>query len=235
MAGDGHKSSPACRSALKRTVKLLALILIGCCVSSCAGYNYNIKVNGYTDPNAPTLLKPGGSFLVMENKQAKNPLLEAEIKEKIIKLLTQRGYAVTTTFDKADYYLFFGYGMGEPRSVTVVTPDYYGGVGWGRGYGWGGPVFAVGVPLGAYPSHATQFYDRWLLINVVDGPAYRTRKESRPVWAGEARSTGPSSDLRTVLNYLLVAGFKEFGKNTGQAVTVELKEKDPEVAALTRK
>ena len=235
MAGDRHKSSPAYRSALRRTVKLLALVLIGCGVTSCA-YNYNIKVNGYTDPNAPSLLKPGGSFVVMENQEAKNPLLEAEIKEKIIKLLGQRGYAVTTTFDKADYYLFFSYGMGEPRSVTVVTPDYYGGFGWGMGCGWGGPSFCLTVPpWGAYPSYATQFYDRWLLINVVDGPAYRTRKESRPVWAGEARSTGPSSDLRTVLNYLLVADFKEFGKNTGQAVTVELKEKDPEVAALTRK
>jgi hypothetical protein len=236
MAGDGLKSSPAYRSALKRIIELLALILMGCCVSSCAGYHYNIKVNGYTDPNAPSLLKPGGSFFVIKDKEAKNPLLEAEIKEKIIKLLTQRGYAVTPTFDQADYYLFFSYGMGEPRSVTVVTPDYYGGLGWGGGYRWGGPAFYFTVPpWGAYPSYATRFYNRWLLINVVDGPAYRSRKESRPVWVGEARSMGPSSDLRTVLNYLLVADFKEFGKNTGQAVTVELKEKDPEVAALTRK
>jgi hypothetical protein len=232
MAGDGLKSSPAHRSALKQTITLLALILMGCCVSSCA-YNYNIKVNGYTEPNAPSLLKPGAAFFVMENKEAKNPLLEAEIKDKIIKLLTQRHYTVTT-FDKADYYLFFAYGMGEPRSITVVTPDYYGGIGWGMGYGWGGPVFAFGVPL-AYPPDTTTLYDRWLLINVVDGPAYRTRKGSRPVWVGEARSTGASSDLRTVLNYLLVADFKEFGKNTGQAVTLELKEQDPEVTALTRK
>jgi hypothetical protein len=45
---------------------------------------------------------------------------------------------------------------------------------------------------------------------------------------------GASSDLRTVLNYLLVADFKAFGRNTDQAITLDLKEQDPEVAALRR-
>jgi len=44
---------------------------------------------------------------------------------------------------------------------------------------------------------------------------------------------GSSSDLRLVLNYLLVADFKEFGKNTGKAVTVEIGEGSPEVYSLT--
>ena len=69
---------------------------------------------------------------------------------------------------------------------------------------------------------------------MVEGPAYRTQKISRPVWVGEAHSVGASSDLRTVLNYLLVADFKEFGKNTGKAVTMEIEAQDPEVASLTR-
>ena len=56
---------------------------------------------------------------------------------------------------------------------------------------------------------------------MVEGPAYRT--DNTPVWVGEAQSVGASSDLRTVLNYLLVADFKEFGKNTGKAVTVEIR------------
>jgi hypothetical protein len=76
-------------------------------------------------------------------------------------------------------------------------------------------------------------YDRWLLLTVVEGPAYRTQKISRPVWVGEARSAGISSDLRLVLNYLLVADFKEFGKNTGQAVTVEIEANNPEAVLLT--
>jgi len=218
---------------MKQMIRFLACLVLGCCLSSCAGYNsYNIKVNGYTDPNVPGQIRPGGAFCVMENKEAKNPLLETEVKGKITKLLETRGYPVTA-FEKADYYLFFGYGIGEPRSVSAAGPDYYGSIGWGVGYGWGGPAFAIGVPYGTYAANTATLYDRWLLINVVEGPAYRTQKVSRPVWVGEARSVGASSDLRTVLNYLLVGDFKEFGKNTGKAITVEIKAQDPEVGALT--
>jgi hypothetical protein len=225
---------------MQKAIGFLAMIVIGLCLPSCSSVSsYNIKVNGYTDPGTPAQVKPGGSFCVMENKEAKNPLLEAEVKGKITKLLATRGYPVTT-FEKADYYLFFGYGMGEPRSVNVATPDYYGGIGWGMGYGWGGwggwggPSVYVGMPYGGYPADSAALYDRWLLISVVEGPAYRTQKISRPVWVGEAHSVGASSDLRTVLNYLLVADFKEFGKNTGKAVTMEIGAQDPEVAPLTR-
>jgi hypothetical protein len=224
---------------MPRATRLLTLMVIGACLAGCSlSPVYNIKVNGYTEPGTPRAIKPGGSFFIMTNKEAKNPLLETEVKDKITKLLLSHGYP-NTTFEKADYYLFFGYGMGEPHSVVVVT-DYYGGIGWGMGcgwgpgcYGWGGPAFSIMVPpWGAYASDTT-IYDRWLLINVVDGPAFRTQKLSRPVWVGEARSTGGSSDLRTVLNYLLVADFKEFGQNTGKAISIDLKEHDPAVFSLT--
>jgi hypothetical protein len=218
---------------MQKAIRFLVLVLIGCGLSSC-GAIYNVKVNGYIDPKTTQQITPGGSFFVMENKEAKNPLLEKEIKEKINKLLDSRGYRLTT-FDKADYYLFFGYGMGEPRSTIVFMPDYAGGCGWGMSFATpGSGCYLLVPPLVTYVPYTTTLYDRWLLINVVEGPAFRTRKESRPVWVGEARSMGASSDLRTVLNYLLVADFQEFGKNTGKAVTIEIKENDPAVAGLTR-
>jgi hypothetical protein len=220
---------------MQKPLGFLAMLVIGLWLSGCSSFaSYTIKVNGYTDPSAAAQVNPGGSFCVMENQEAKNPLLEAEVKGKITKLLLTHGYPVTS-FEKADYYLFFGYGLGEPRSVITTTPDYYGSIGWGGGYGWGGwggPSVYVGMPWGGY-SGSTSLYDRWLLINVVEGPAYRTQKISRPVWVGEAHSVGSSSDLRTVLNYLLVADFREFGKNTGKALTMEIKEQSPEVYSLT--
>lgn len=223
---------------MQKAVVFLAILVFGWCLPSCSSVaTYTIKVNGYTDPGTRAQVRPGGSFFIMENQEAKNPLLDKEIKEKLNKLLLTHGYPVTT-FDKADFYLFFRYGMGEPRSVSVTAPDYYGGIGWGVGYGgggwgWGGPGFYVGLPLAGYPSDVTPLYDRWLQLTVVEGPAYRTQKLSRPVWVGEAHSLGASSDLRTVLNFLLVAGFKEFGKNTGKAVTREMNAQDPEAVSLT--
>ena len=223
---------------MQKAIRFLALTVIALCWSGCSSVStFTVKVNGYTDPGTPGLIKPGGSFCLIENQEAKNPLLEKEINGKITKLLEVRGYSATT-FEKADYYLFFTYGMGEPRSVSAAAPDYYGSVGWGwgGGYGWGGgwggPSVSIGMPWGGSADSAS-LYDRWLLIKVVEGPAYRTQKVSRPVWVGEARSVGASSDLRLVLNYLLVADFKEFGKNTGQAVTVEIEAQNPEVYSLT--
>ncbi len=102
------------------------------------------------------------------------------------------------------------------------------------GVGWGGPSIVLGVPLGGYPADSATLYDRWLLIKVVEGTAYRAKKTAPPVWVGEARSVGSSSDLRVVLNYLLVADFKEFGKNTGKAVTTAIDAENPEVVGLTR-
>jgi hypothetical protein len=223
---------------MQKAIGFLAIFVIGLCLSGCSSVStYTIKVNGYTDPGTPGLIKPGGSFFIIENQGAKNPLLEKEINGKITKMLEVRGYSVTT-FEKADYCLMFAYGMGEPRSVISTTPDYYGSIGWGGGYGWGGwggwggPSVGVGIPWGGSVDSAT-LYDRWLLIKVVEGPAYRTQKTSPPVWVGEARSVGTSSDLRLVLNYLLVANFKEFGKNTGKAVTVTIDADNPEVYSLT--
>ena len=228
----GRQLGDAYRPPMRKTIRFLTWLMIGLCLSGCSAPAFNIKVNGYTDPNVPGQIRPGGSFFVMENKEAKNPLLEAEVKGKITKLLETRGYPVTT-FEKADYYLFCGYGLGEPHSVSAAAPDYFSSVGWGVGYGWGGPSVVIGVPYGTYPADTATLYDRWLLINVVEGPAYRVRKDTRPVWTGEARSVGTSSDLRTVLNYLLVADFKEFGKNTGKAITREIQEQDPEIYSLT--
>jgi hypothetical protein len=223
---------------MPKPIRFLAMFVIGLCLSGCSSVStFTIRVNGYTDPGAPGMVNPGGSFCVMENQEAKNPLLEQEIIGKITKLLQTHGYSVTT-FEKADYCLFFAYGMGEPRSVITTAPDYYGSIGWGGGYGWGGwggwggPSVSVGIPWGGSTDSAA-LYDRWLLIKVVEGPAYRAQKVSRPVWVGEARSLGTSSDLRLVLNYLLVADFKEFGKNTGKAVTVEIDANNPEVYSLT--
>jgi hypothetical protein len=225
---------------MQKPRRFLAMMVVGLWLSGCStAATFTIKVNGYTDPGTPGLLKPGGTFCVMENQEAKNPLLEKEISGKITKLLETRGHTVTT-FEKADYCLMFAYGMGEPRSVSSTAPDYYGSVGWGvgGGYGWGGwggwggPSVVIGMPWGGSADSAI-LYDRWLLIKVVEGSAYRTQKTSPPVWVGEARSLGTSSDLRQVLNYLLVADFKEFGKNTGKAVTVEIKADNPEVFSLT--
>ena len=221
---------------MKNPLIALIMLLAATGLAGCGPTIYNIKVNGYTDPAALAALAPGNSFFVIENPQAQNPLLEKEIAEKLKKLLTSMGY-VLAAYDRAEYYLFFSYGIGQERAARVILPDYTCGfsIGGGAGPGccWRGPYFFAWPAITFYPS-ADRFYDRWLLINVVDGKCYRDKGEFRTVWVGEARSTGASGDLRSAINYLLLADFQQFGSNTGQAVEVEVSEDAPRMEGLIK-
>ena len=223
---------------MKQYLMPLAVLVAAALVVGCGPANYNVKVNGYTDPAAPTQVVPGGSFCVIENQQAKNPLLEKEVQEKLNRLLDKQGYRLAP-YEKADYYLFFSFGMGGEGSTNVVMPEYYpytgGGFGIGGGSGHRSASYFFVAPFFSYypyPESVT-LYDRWLRLNVVDGKYYREQGQFRTVWVGEARSTGASSDLRTVLNYLLLADFKKFGQNTGKAVSLDISETEPQVFGLT--
>jgi len=94
----------------------LSLATLGCVPAR----TYLVQVNGYTDSAAP-LLAPGASFFVVENQKAQNPLVEKEIKRKIEDLLVKNGYLLAP-YDKAQYYLFFSFGLGAPQTVSVTSP-----------------------------------------------------------------------------------------------------------------
>ena len=217
--------------------KLLGIFLLGFLAASiwgcAAARTYQVQVNGYTEAAAP-LLAPGASFLVIEDQKAQNPLLEKEVKAKIDKLLEKHNFFLKP-YDQAQYFMLFTYGMGAPQAVSVTGPTW--GIGVGFGTGWGGPGVGYGVSwpgYGPYYAETRPLYDRWLRLTVVEAQPYRDTGASRPVWVGEARSTGSSSDLREVLNYLLVAAFEHFGKNTGKALPAAIKQNDPRLLNLEK-
>jgi hypothetical protein len=210
----------------------ILILAASLCLYGCGPTLYSINVNGYTDPAAPAALAPGNSFFVIQN-----PLLEKEIGGKINKLLNAGGYR-TVSYDRAQFYLFFSYGIGPQSPASVAMPDYsYGfGIGGGAGPGWGwhGGSYFFAAPFFTFYPTPENLYSRWLLLNVVDGRHYREKGEFRTVWVGEARSLGTSGDLRTAVNYLLLADFRRFGQNTGKAVPVEINETAPQVEGLTK-
>jgi hypothetical protein len=73
---------------MQKAIGFLVILFLGLCLPSCSSIpTYTINVNGYTDPATQAQVSPGGSFFIMEYPEAKNPLLEKEIKEKLNKLL----------------------------------------------------------------------------------------------------------------------------------------------------
>jgi hypothetical protein len=213
---------------------ILVLGLAGCAA------RYYVQVNGYVDPQTPGPFAPGAAFFVIGNQDAPNPLLEQEVKEKSGKILEKMGYRLTS-FENAQYFLLCAYGMGQ-GSPSVTMPDYSIGIGIGGGYGYGPGYYGrrsygFGGPFfgGYYPGFTTErVYERWLILSVIDAKHYRDKGEFRTLWVGEARSAGTSSDLREMINYLLVAAFEQFGKDTKKAVGVKLAPADPRVKDLEK-
>ena len=200
---------------------LLSIAMFGCTPARM----YQVQVNGYADRAAP-LLAPGVSLFVIEDQKAQDPRLEQEIKDKIDNLLVKHGYLIAP-YDKAQFYLFFTYGLGTSGTVTVAGPI-------GPGRGWSGFGYSAYLPAqyGPYAMDTLDLYDRWLRLAVVEGKYYREAGKPRALWVGEARSTGTSSDLREVLSPLLIAAFEQFGKNTGKALVTRIKQNDPRVREL---
>jgi hypothetical protein len=202
---------------------LLSLTAFGCA----SARTYQAQVNGYTDTSGP-LLAPGDSLLVIEDQKAADPLLEKEIKAKIDNLVVQKGYRLAPD-DRAQYYLFFAYGLGAAQTVSVTGP-----IGPGRGWSEFGYNAYLPAAYGPYATDTLTLYDRWLRLTVVEGKYYRETGKSRPVWVGEVRSLGASTDLRQVLNPLLIAAFEQFGKNTGKALPTRIQQDDPRLRELEK-
>ncbi|MHB8070231.1 MAG: DUF4136 domain-containing protein [Desulfobaccales bacterium] len=205
--------------AARKAIQGLSLIFLGLFLSGCVTVPYQVQVSGYTQPGAAAVPQPPASFHVIDNREAKDPLMEQAIKTKIERLLGIQGY-VLTTFDQADYYLVYSYGQGQGRPVTVPMPVYGP---WQYGGPWRPYAFAP-LPDYYYVPAMQTVYDRWLLVNVIAGASYRGTGEFQRLWQGQARSTGTSGDLRSTLNYLLVVLFQDFGKSTGppRLVNIEL-------------
>lgn len=220
---------------MKKILSLILLGLVSVMFFGCASTRtYNVHVNGYTEEFAAAPFSPGATFFVMENQKADNPLLEKEVKAKLEQLLRRHGYLLVP-YEQAQYLLQFAYGLGSPETVSVAVPDWSIGVGFGTGY-WGpGVGYGFYYPgWGPYYTETQAIYNRWLRLTVVEGQQYRPTGKATPVWVGEARSGGTSSDLREVLNPLLVAAFEQFGRNTRKAVPTRVKENDPRVAELEK-
>jgi hypothetical protein len=207
-------------AAMSKIAWIFLVGLLGIAPWGCASTKtYQVQVNGYTD-SAASLLAPGASLCVIEDQKAPNPLLEKEMKDDIDKLLVRHGYLLTP-FDKAQFYLFFTYGLGPPQKMSVTGP-----IGPGRGWSEFGYTAYLPAGHGPYATETVTLNDRWLRLTVVAGKYYRETGKSRPVWVGEARSMGVSADLREVLSPLLAAAFEQFGKNTGKSVLIRIKQHD---------
>ena len=225
--------------------RLTAAILLGLVLflSGCA--QTTVRLNGYLDEKNPVVFTKADTFHFRLNPDAANPLLEKEIGAKIEWLISHFGYGLAAE-GAADYWIEaaygvteivyeapptgrvrvgmsmgFGFGGGYRRGRLYPGGAYGGWPGWGWGYGYGAPFWP---DYDYYPPQPS--YTQVLSLKVTNARTGET------VWLMETESQGYDPDLRTVIDYLLVASFERFGEDTEKARLTAVDERNELVGVV---
>ena len=209
-------------------MKLYLFSLFTICLCVGCGASYSIDINGYGASGQSLEIPQAASICVVTDGNAPNPILEKEIGVKIEKLLTEKGYKVGG--EKADYFLRFSYGIDAGRTVTEAIPVHH-------------PMFYDEYPFSGFYGHGYTTYmpysevihTRWLVLRLYEGPPDKASKTAKPLWIGEVTSAGTSSDLRELLNYMLVAAFEHFAEDTRKQISTNISPNDERVLQLTER
>jgi hypothetical protein len=142
----------------------------------------------------------GKRLLVDLNEGAGNLFRENEIATKIMHTLAARGYAQATTLADADYRLEFSYGFQKLQKPLG-----------------NGPAILVGMGMGTTPRYKGQLT---LQVFSVSNP-------SQPLWVGEANGSQQSSDMHSMIDYLIAAAVNHLGEHMSRPVSYTFSETDP--------
>lgn len=210
------------------------LILMVFLIQGC-GVSYTVRVNGYLDPSRPVNIEPGTPIHIVEDTKAKNPLLEKEVAGKLVNMLKIKGCEVADP-GVARYYMLYGYGIGQERTITSTMPVYTPGkTATVTKTGPSGTSYStIQIPGSTtYVPYAATVTDKWLYIRLVEGEDYRKEGKDNAVWIGEASITSEAGDIRELINYLIIGIYKYFGRNTGKTLSIDVEEDDPLIRRIT--
>lgn len=209
-------------------LRVVSACLIMLSLGGCAGpkLRYEVGVNTFCAPDAAPI-QPGARVHVWISDEDQNDLFKQEVAGKIKCLLTEYGYVVSDFID-SEYSILFGFGIGQhDEAYTKYVYQHPGKV---------ASNFAEGVALGLASNKPVESVrtvnDRWFCADVVDVVEYLESNEVTVVWSCETRSSGSSSDLRDVLDYMLVPSLENFGTSTGSVKEYRLTPNSKKVKRL---
>lgn len=214
-----------------RLPKLFFFALIHIVIfSGCGGVFYKVKVNGYS--NANETLSPNKIFLV-GNSLSGNTILRDEVQDKIQNALIKKGFIPVQNLEEADHVLYFTFGIDTGQTQSYSQTRSYTTQGTRLNIFSGQLEPTSETHVRSYPV-TTTIFTRTLIFNLYDGEFTRelinkinrgeisekvASGQMRPIWIGEIYSSGSSSDLRKVIDYLIYGGLDHFGENTGKQIS----------------
>lgn len=133
------------------------------------------------------------------NERAGNLFLENEVATRIMHTIAARGYAQATTLAEADYRLEFSYYFQKAPTPPSNTRTVLVGMGMDS------PVR----------------YKGRLTLRV-----YALSNATQPLWIGEASGSQHSSDMQSMINYLIAAAVNHLGEKMSRPVSYTFSETD---------
>lgn len=185
---------------------------------------YRVGVTTYLSHDLP--FPPASSstkFAVVTESDPDEPLLEAEVKRKIEELVRERGFEVAER-DDATHILAAFFAIDTGNTATGARPVYQGG-GTSTSYvytntGQWATATTHHPGTTSYVPYSYTYFTRFLGISVYEKQRWLASTEEdlsdAIVWRATTTSVGSSSDLRGVVDYLLVTTFDHFGEDTGK-------------------
>ncbi len=216
------------------------LLLFGSCAKHVA-----VTSNAFADNQLLPYGLPIGSSFFIAKTEGDNSLLAKEVSYKIGRILEDKGYLVTDSAS-ADYYVRFKASMASSTALVSVPKYIPGpikttkGISYKDGKRTEYEERTQSFGSTVYVPEEQTFFHKTLTIYVHNAQHGRIHRhiintgsyDKTPVWQCSSSSSDRSSDLREALDYLLVAAFKHFGKNTQRDVHTSVRSDDQEVKNL---
>jgi hypothetical protein len=168
--------------------------------------SYIVNVNGAL--KSPQPVPAEAHIMVLVDPNAKDPVFENSMRTRIEMLLRDDGYQAVDNLSAADYRLGFNFGVGHHEETSYQSE---------------GPVFGR-HEVDYFVPHEETIWDQWLRVKL-----YR---EDTIVWDGTALTSDGYPEEKKSVNYLLVALFEYFGKDSHGRKAVTIDANDPRIAAL---
>jgi hypothetical protein len=195
-----------------RTVYLLCVIS-ACVVAGCT-QSYSVLVNGYAETTKP--VPDNARIYVFADPNSENPILDNQIKAKIVKFLADSNYLPIDDVN-SEYRLVFKYGALAQQELDY---EYIG-----AGAGLNGYSSVTGIGTLRYIPTLRYVWSQWLKVRVYRGNTL--------VWLGRAEASQYYKDERQAIDYLVVALFSRFGQDIKKQEVLTINKDDPRLLELT--
>ena len=214
------------------------LVLLSLAVAGCT--RFDARVTAYLSHELPFPLSAETiTVAVIAKTTPDEPLLEREVGRKIEALLRQRGYAIKPV-GEANHVLVAYFAIDSGNTVSRTYNAYVpGGTAYTNVYTSTGQWATATTQLPGRTeqrSRSYTFFTRYLGTTLYDHKRFvastAEKKDDGVIWRATTTSSGRSSDLRSVIDYPLVATFEHFGADTGKQVRETLREGDKRVKVL---